>query len=136
VEGTLTVDGLQYWNTVFDRIEGTSGSWGGIKFESGSSGSISYATIQHATQGICCNNTGSASITISNCYIWDNFNYGINLYNSSPIISNNSILNNGQYGVYCNYYSSSKVTVNTIKGHTIAGILWCTPLFGQKRDII
>ncbi|GEM_PF-1932565 len=121
VNGTLNAIGNSSTRITFDRI-GSSGQWGGIQFNSGSTGTISYADIQHATQGIYCSSTGNSSISISYCNIQNNYAYGIRLYNSSPAISSNNILTNGQYGIDCDYYSSPKVTVNTIKYHTAAGI--------------
>lgn len=94
----LTVNGsLNAIGSSNNRITFTnsSGTWGGIQFNSGSNGSISYANISYATQGVKFNNVGSNSITVSNSTIENNSTYGIYLYNSSPIISYNTIQKTG-----------------------------------------
>lgn len=121
VNGTLNAVGTSSNPITFNR-SGSSGTWGGIQFNYGSSGSISYANIRYATNGVYFNNTGSTSITISNCTIENNSTLGIYLYNSSPIISYNAIQNNGYYGIKCYSYSSPSIHHNNISGHTIQGV--------------
>ncbi len=97
-------------------------NWGGIIFYSGSQANLQYCTIKNAATGINCTNTGSASIQISNCFIQNNSSDGIYLYNSSPLITNNSILSNGSNGINCDTYSSPKINNNTMKWNTYSGL--------------
>ena len=103
VNGTLNINGEQSDRVVITR-SGSSGSWGGIRFNSGSSGTISYCDISNATTGISCNNTSLPQI--SNVNITNCTTQGIYLYNSSPRISYCNIANNGTYGIVCVNYSS------------------------------
>ena len=121
VNGTLNAVGSAPSGITFNR-SGSTGTWGGIQFNSGSSGNLQYCTIQNASVGINCTNTGSASIQISNCLIQNNSSDGIYLYNSSPLITNNSILSNGSHGINCDTYSSPKINYNTVKWNTYSGL--------------
>ncbi len=95
VNGTLNAIGNSSSGITFTR-SGTSGTWGGIQFNSGSSGNLQYCTIQYASNGIYC-------------------------YNSSPYISHCNIQNNQYNGIYCQYYSSPSLNWNTIQNN-YAGI--------------
>ncbi|MCF7832415.1 MAG: S8 family serine peptidase [Candidatus Marinimicrobia bacterium] len=88
----------------------TSGTWGGIKYQSGF-GTLNEATITNATYGVYCN---SASPTIEYSDI-SNCTYGVYNSGGSPDIYNSSI-NGGTYGVY-NYNGSY---YNTIAGNMIS----------------
>lgn len=144
VNGTLNVNGTSSNKVIFDgsstftRIEiakdnnndGTSGfelpggglpgfgvSWGGIIFNSGSSGNIQYAEIKNAPYGIKCNNTTNADIEIAYSTFTDNTTADIYTYNSSPLIHHNSILSSNTNGIWCRNYSSPEIHDNTIKNH-------------------
>ena len=119
VNGALNVNGTSSSPVTFN-VSGT-GTWGGIEFNNGSSGSISYAVVKNATNGIAFNNLGTSYITVSNCTIEDNTNAGIYLYNSSPIIGYNTIRNNN-YGIHCYNYSSPSIHHNNIYGNTYHGV--------------
>ncbi len=119
---SLTVNGTLNANGVTFTRSGTSGTWGGIVFQNGSSGSVSNCSIDHAVKGIEFNNTSSASITVTSCVIEDNSNSGIYLYNSSPTISYNTIQNNIYHGIHCYYYSSPTIHHNTITGNGNYGV--------------
>jgi len=121
INGTLNAVGTPSNKITFDR-SGTTGTWGDIQFNSGSSGSIYYANISHATQAVKFNNLGLSYIEISHCTIEYNSSYGIYLYNSSPIISYNTVRNNGSYGIFCYNYSSPSIHNNTITGHSFSGV--------------
>jgi len=111
---------LNATNVIFDRI-GSSGNWGGIKFNNGSSGSLTYSTIKNANRGIECN---GVMPTINGCYIRDNVN-GIWLNNvGSPAtqILNNHIWNNDCFGIAC-FYSSPKIDVNAFDNNPYC--IWC-----------
>ncbi|MDP3683723.1 MAG: S8 family serine peptidase, partial [Ignavibacteria bacterium] len=137
VNGTLNANGTNASHITFDRI-GSSGSWGGIVFNSGSSGSVEYCNIYHATNGITCsytlpmiryntisNNTtgisvyniGTVSNEISYNTIQSNTYQGIYLSYASPKIYSNTISGNAYYGISCRYYSSPYLYGNTITGH-------------------
>lgn len=95
VNGTLNAIGNSTTSITFNR-SGSTGTWGGIQFNSGSSGNLQYCTIQYASNGIYC-------------------------YNSSPYISHCNIQNNQYNGIYCQYYSSPSLNWNTIQNN-YAGI--------------
>jgi hypothetical protein len=73
-----------------------SGTWGGIQFNSGSTGNIYNCIITNATNGIYC-------------------------YNSSPTIRN-SILEYNNTGLSCSYYSSPVLRLNSFRYNSINGI--------------
>ena len=91
----------------------TSGTWGGIKYESGSSGSLSNCSISNASYGVYLN---GSSRTIEACTI-NNCTTGIYCKNAtSPYLEGNTI-SGGNKGIY-NYYSSPKIVENTISSTT------------------
>jgi len=141
VNGTLTAVGTSANHITFDR-SGTSGTWGGIVFNSGSSGSIEYCNISHATTGInssytlpmirhntitnniygiYVSNIGTVSNEISYNTIQNNTSRGICLYTASPKIYSNTISNNTYYGI-STYQSSPYLYGNTITGHSLGGL--------------
>jgi len=141
INGTLNAVGTSANYITFDR-SGTSGSWGGIVFNSGSSGSIEYCDISHATTGITSNymlpmvryntitnnvygisvsNIGTVSNEISYNTIQNNTSRGISLYYASPKIYSNVISDNAYYGI-STYQSSPYLYGNTITGHSSNGL--------------
>ncbi len=112
VNGTLNASGTSASRATFTR-SGTSGTWGGIQYQSGSSGSLQYAYINYATYGVYANNS---SPTISNSTI-SNCSYGVYSYYGSPTVSNNSI-GSCTYGAYLNHAGSAVVNTNAITGCT------------------
>lgn len=96
VNGTLNAIGNSSSGITFNR-SGTSGTWGGIQFNSGSSGNLQYCNISNATTGIY-------------------------LYNSSPLIKYSTISNNTGVGLYCDYYSSPTLVGNTVKDNQNHGV--------------
>ena len=125
VNGTLQAVGTSSQPITFDR-SGTSGSWGGITFNSGSSGSLSYCTIQHATTAVTA--TGMLP-SIQNCTISYNTN-GIwvsGAGNSTAPLSYNTIQNNTGYGIYLNqssprYVHHNNISYNHNASNTAVGI--------------
>lgn len=95
VNGTLSAV-CNTSNPITFTRSGTSGTWNGIQFNSGSSGTVQYCTITYATDGVYC-------------------------YNASPQIKYNTIQNCSN-GVYLNYYSSPTIAGNTIKENTSTGV--------------
>jgi tetratricopeptide (TPR) repeat protein len=103
IYGALVADGTSSSRVTFDR-SGTSGTWGGIQLKAGSSGTIGYSDISHASTGINLTNSSLSRIhhtVISSCGA-----YGISCYASSPNLDYNTITGHTTYGVYCNNYSS------------------------------
>lgn len=109
----------------------SSGTWGGIQFQSGSSGTLTNTYIANGTYGINAVNanvniqdnwieyctygvraSNSSNVTINNSILWDN-SYGVYLNNASGTISNNDIDNSSTYGLYL-YNCSSSVDTNLI----------------------
>ncbi|MCF7832420.1 MAG: T9SS type A sorting domain-containing protein [Candidatus Marinimicrobia bacterium] len=99
---------LNATNVTFTSLSGT---WGGIKYNSGSSGTLNNCTISNSTYGVYCN---SSSPTIENSNI-SNCTYGVYNNNGSSDIYDNNIVS-GTYGIY-NYNGSG---YNTISGNTIS----------------
>ncbi|MBX3006955.1 MAG: right-handed parallel beta-helix repeat-containing protein [Melioribacteraceae bacterium] len=141
---SLIINGTLNANNVYFTRSGSTGTWGGIQFNSGASGTLSYCTIQNAQNGVYSNgylpnitnstiannniginlyNTGVQTNSISNNLIQYNTTHGINLTNSSPRnISGNQIYNNGQAGIYCINSSTPYIYNNQITGNSAAGI--------------
>lgn len=95
----------------FDR-SGSSGTWGGIKFNSSASGSITNCTIKYASRGIDCN---GYLPTIEHNTI-ESSGIGIYLNNigtTTKKIYGNSITLNASIGISCNY-SSPEIEYNFI----------------------
>ena len=156
VYGTLNVNGTSSSQVTFNFTSPNSSTQNGIKFNSGSGGTLSYCNIQNAYRGIgCWNNmpeiknctitgntigiylngiTSSTSKSVEYNTINNNSYYGISLYNSYGWIYDNQIRNNGSCGIYCYYYSSPMLTDNIITGSTcgISASNYCSPLIGQN----
>ena len=113
VNGTLQAVGTSSQPITFDR-SGTSGSWSGIIFNSGSSGSMSYCTIHHASTAVT---TTGIIPTIQNCTISNNTN-GIWVSGAGKIptapMAYNTIQYNTGYGIYLNQSSLCYVHHNNI----------------------
>ncbi len=90
VNGTLNAAGTSSSGITFTKS--SANKWGGIQFNSGSSGHLQYCTIQYGTHGVYC-------------------------YNSYPTISYSHIQNNQYDGIYCNYYASPVLDHNTIQNN-------------------
>ena len=101
---------LNAYNTTYTA---SSGTWGGIRFYSGSSGSLQYANINNATYGVYANNSNP---TISHSAI-SNCSYGVYSYYGSPTLSNNSI-SSCTYGAYLNHAGNAVVSTNAITSCT------------------
>jgi len=99
VNGTLNVNGELSANVLFDR-SGSSGTWDGIQFNSGSSGTLDYATIQHASKGIYIDHTNA--VTVNHCTIENFTEQGIYAYATSASIENSTLQNpsGASHGIY------------------------------------
>lgn len=103
--GTLNAQGTSSNLITFIR-SGSSGAWGGIQLNSGSSGStISYCIIRYADKGIYEN---GVSVNVSYSAI-SNCTNGIYLYSSNPTIQRCTIHNNTSYGINMLYSSNTTV---------------------------
>ena len=131
VSGALNASGT-YDNLIIFTRNGDDIKWGGLRFQSGSSGTIDSCKVEYGTYGIYVRSssptisdcllakndkgvhcTNTASPQISNCDITGNGNGVYSLYSSSPVISGSSdnkniISDNKQYGVY----ADSTVTID------------------------
>ena len=157
VNGTLNANGESFSTQItFDFISRSYPS--GIKYNTGSSGSLSYCTIKNAYTGIYCNgclpaiqnctitnnytglyfyNAGSSSNAIAYNTIQNNTEKGIYMYNSSPgNVHHNTISNSGQWGIYCTNYSAPYLRYNTITNNGSSGVccVLYSPVFFSDRN--
>ncbi len=95
VNGFLEIKGTP--SNIITLTKSGSSNWGGIQFNSGSSGTLDFCNITYATTGI-------------------------NMYNSSPTIKHSTIDNNSGVGVYCDYYSSPVLVGNNIRNNSSYGL--------------
>ena len=120
--GRLMAEGTSASPVVFTSSESpaTAGDWGTVRFNEGSSGRLSNCEISGASYGIY---AYRSSPMIEDCVISDNESFGIYAYyfESSPIISGNTITGNGT-GIYGDYQSSPTISGNTISGNNGHGI--------------
>jgi len=132
INGKITAQGTTANRITFTR-NGSSGNWGGIKINSGSSSNVSTlrrCDITYATTGISITYTGSSNnVTIDKCRISNNSSGGIfvdgNAYASAsvhPILSSNHIHDNSSTGIYLWNYAKPKVTGNRIEYNISSGI--------------
>ncbi|MFZ5949050.1 MAG: T9SS type A sorting domain-containing protein [Stygiobacter sp.] len=138
VNGILNTWGTATENVTFDRI-GATGSWGGIVYNSGSSGTLNWSIITNVqTYGGAAIVINGSSPTIQNCTIENNVGAtsGIQvLSNGQPYIYNNIIRNNPEHGIYISH-SNPYLRYNMITGSTSANkaSVYCynfaSPLFG------
>ncbi|HUI28937.1 MAG TPA: T9SS type A sorting domain-containing protein [Candidatus Acidoferrales bacterium] len=141
VNGTLNAVGTSSSPIMLDRSS-SSGTWNGITFNSGSYGTLSYDSIQHATTAVNCsgslpsinyctilNNTTGISVSlngvnghnlIAHNTIQNNSSYGIAAYRSTFYMDTNKITSNGSSGVYC-YNSPSSSYAPILVGNTMSG---------------
>ena len=131
VKGTLKAEGTAEKPILFTSVSDSApGQWGGIKLESGSGGSvIDHAEVRYAGSGS--NNptikiSGGVSPTITNSTIRKGSYIGIMVEGGgSPVIAYNSVLNNGNNGIYYSAGSGTgtlNIHDNLIEGNTSHGI--------------
>ena len=92
--GTLNAVGTSTQPIKFtsNKVPAAAGDWQYIFLNTTSNSAIKYATVEYSL-------------------------YGINIYNGSPTIQNNTIQNNSNTGLYVDYSSASSVTGNMITGN-------------------
>ncbi len=136
----LTVNGKLLANNIDDptnRVtftrKGSSGYWGGIQINSGSSTNASTlrrCDVKYATNGIAITYAGNSNnVTIDKCRINNNSSNGISVDGNAktgatvhPTISNNHIHNNGVRGIYLKNYAKPAVTSNRIEYNASSGL--------------
>jgi len=114
VAGTLNATGTS--GILFTRYDITD-EWGGLRFQSGSNGTLQHCTIEYATYS-----TG----------------YGIYTYNAFPDIQNCTIQNN-DYGIFAHTATSPTLsTANTIQNNNNEGVRFynCTNPVVSNQTII
>jgi hypothetical protein len=123
VSGTLFADGTPSKPIMFTR-SGSSGTWGGIRLNAGSTAGISRSTIQYASTGISVNGS-NINFSIYTCTIRNNSGSGIYLYNTglNGDIVNSIITANGNYGIEITTASPRFIDGNTITYNTNGGIV-------------
>lgn len=109
VNGDLTASGVTFTS---------SGTWNGIKYNSGSTGSLTNCTISKVTTGIYLDESDR---TIDNCTITtagNSTNYGIYIDEAHPTIKNCDITGTDflnttvtSYGIYCYDHDSQVATI-------------------------
>ena len=117
VYGALNVNGASANPVTFTR-SGASGSWDGIQFQNGGSGTITYATIDYATKGVYLSSAGG--VTIDNCTFRNFSEQGVYSLNSSPTVKNCAIQNpaGASHGIYLSGSGNPTIQNNTIDGIT------------------
>jgi hypothetical protein len=134
INGTLNAVGTSSNKITFTR-SGTSGTWNGIQFNSGSSGNVQYCNINNAYIGIFCN---GSSPTIQHNTLNNISSIGIYLYNTSPSLFYNTIQGSsssyGSIGIKCEEYSSPYLAHNTIRYFTtgINTYRYSSPIFSES----
>ena len=118
INGTLIVNGTSTTSTTFTRST-TTGQWGGIQFNSGSSGNLNYATIENVTKGVYVN--GTDNVTINNCTLQNFTEQAVYAVNTSLTVQNSTIQNpaGASHGIYLRDPSNTKQPL--IQGNTING---------------
>ncbi len=117
-------------NIVNVQINGQSGSSNGVRYTNGGGGTLNETTIQNlgAGNGIVIQGSPNPTPTISNCFINNNYYYGIILIGPTtgvPLISGNQFSGNGTHGStkqYFNLYFSS-YSWGTVQSNYITGSL-------------
>lgn len=139
---SLIVNGCLYAsNTSFASVY----TWGGIQFNSGSSGLLNSCTINNVlTYGGAAISINNASPTIQNCTINNNSGVtsGVSLFNSSgATLTNNNISSSSSYALYF-YNSNGYLSGNTLTGGSTYTAYcydhsspWFTP-YGTGNNII
>ncbi|GEM_PF-3770788 len=110
----------------------TPGFWNGLIINSGSSANNSTlrrCDVQYATIGITINYTGNTNnVTIDKCKVQNSSGKGIYIAGNGsgavvhPTISNSTISDNNDDGIYLTNYTKLKITGNRIENNGYAGI--------------
>jgi hypothetical protein len=122
VSGALATTATSATNTVtFDGPTATPGSWAGLNFATGGTGSLDYASILHASYPIQISSggtslTGGYGLLFSHGLI-DQASADAIYATSTPIsVTNSTITNIGSHGIYFSTSSAAhKLTVDTVR---------------------
>ncbi|MBN2460617.1 MAG: right-handed parallel beta-helix repeat-containing protein, partial [Candidatus Cloacimonetes bacterium] len=155
IYGTLNANGTSGRNGILFTRRDIDDEWYGLHFQPGSSGTLSYCTIEQATYftsyGIFANNP--TSLNLDHCLLHNN-DYGFYGIDTSPIfLSNNQIINNSQYGIYLEgncipVFGSELAEWNDIYGNTtqdlkngyiditVGYVYWGTEIYSEIEDRI
>ncbi|MCG2716631.1 MAG: T9SS type A sorting domain-containing protein [Candidatus Marinimicrobia bacterium] len=109
----------------------TSGTWGGIRFNSGSSGSIQYTNINNASYGIYLISS-SSSADVQHCSFEQNY-IGARINYSDDTQLSNCDFQNNSYGIYV-YYADCDIGDNTFSNnyHGIY-VYHCSPALNDNE---
>ncbi|MFA7710516.1 MAG: right-handed parallel beta-helix repeat-containing protein, partial [Candidatus Neomarinimicrobiota bacterium] len=124
INGTLSAVGTSASKITFNFNSPSSTYQNGIKFNSGSGGTLSYCNIRNAYHGVKCH---SSLPTIQYCDIYNN-GTGIYIYNAGPRsspIHNNNIYSNSANGIFIYNSTIANVYENTVTDNSECGI-YCT----------
>ncbi len=117
--GELYANGTPDSLIVFTSLSGGVGSWDGLYFSSyndynGATSNINNCIVEKAKDyNIYCQSTTQPAL-INNCLIQNSSGDGIRLYNSEISLDNCSIVNNANYGVKCSSSSNSEFSNSVI----------------------
>ncbi|MBI2875792.1 MAG: right-handed parallel beta-helix repeat-containing protein, partial [Candidatus Tectomicrobia bacterium] len=140
--GTLTAVGTADDPIIFtsSNPQAVSGDWGGIRFQFGGSGTLSYMEVSRATYGVQTYGANSSPLiengvyrdnqlgiyaslasspTISGNMVVDNSSGGIQVDDAAAAVSNNTVNDNQSMGIYA--YASSEARRPTISGNLVTG---------------
>lgn len=122
VRGTLNAIGTpdsQSWFTS-DALEPVNGDWRMLRFIDSNNSVLKYAIVEFAQQGI---NLWNSSVLISHSIVrWNNWE-GIYLESySKPVIEYNRIYQNGYNGIAMEQFNDAIVRYNTISGSGTLGV--------------
>jgi hypothetical protein len=120
VNGTLNAVGNSANRITFTR-SGSSGTWGGIQFNSGSTGSLSYCNISNVSaSGVGAITINNSSPTIQNCIIENNtgITYGVYVMNYGAPYLNGNVIQNNPYDAIVFDHAGGHLTNNVITAST------------------
>ncbi len=117
VYGSLHANGTAGRSGILFTRRDPDDEWYGLRYQSGSSGSLEYCTIENATYftsyGVYCDNS---TPSIENCTIQNN-DYGIYYTNcTNPTLSVNNTFQNNDIGLYFTYCTIPNISNQTITG--------------------
>jgi hypothetical protein len=119
VNGTLDVNGALSNKVVFDFVSQNSTLKNGIKINTGGTGSIDYAIIKNAYNGVY---VDEATVNINNSEIFNCY-YGVHLYRTNYVSYPSSYITNthsydNEFGVVM-YYSKAHLSYNEFNNNWI-----------------
>lgn len=127
--GSVNAEGTSEQPITFTSMNGQSGGWNGLYFDSGSDNysgqqsSLKHCIVENGNEyNLRMYDTNQPSL-IENCTFQNSNGYGLYLnYYSSPVISKSTIQNNASYGIYMYNNSSPTLKKSTIRNNGTHGI--------------